>query len=485
MVALPMLPLAVALLVFVFPELRRWAAVAGTAGIAAALAAAGGEVATEGARRYAIGGWPAPPGIALLADPLSVLLLGLTTVVSGAATFYALGYWAGHRDPDGRPDPRERAFWPLWWMLWAGLNALFLAGDAFNAYVALEVLSLAAVALVAVAGDAGALRAALRYLLVSLAGSLAYLAGVALLYAEHGLLDLASLAEAVEPGPEAVGALAVITAGLLMKTALFPLHFWLPGAHSRAPGPVSAVLSGLVVKAGFFLLLRYWFWVYGGWEVATGTALIGSLGAVAVLWGSVQALAALRLKLLVAYSTVAQLGYLFLAFALISEPGVAGNLGQEGALYLALSHGLAKGGAFLMAGTCLWAAGNDRLEGIGDTLRQLPVSTAAFALAGISLIGLPPTGGFVGKWLLLRAMAESEAWVWLAVIAAGTFLATGYIFRVLVPVFQAGTEPPPLERTPPRIMEVSALLLAVAAVGMGFLAPVFEPLMLGLQGPSP
>ncbi|MFA9459824.1 complex I subunit 5 family protein [Thiohalorhabdus methylotrophus] len=482
-VALVAVPLSVSLLVFVAPELRRFLAVAGPAGIVIALVGAGQRLLTAGPERYPVGAW-GPPGIALQLDALGLLMLGLTAAVTTLTTLYARGYWAGSGGR-GDADRRERAFWPLWWMLWAGLNALFLTGDAFNAYICLELISLSAVALVAVAGSTGALRAALRYLLVSLAGSLAYLLGVALLYGRYGVLDLSAMAAALQPGPAGAAALAVMTAGLLMKTALFPLHFWLPTAHSRAPGPVSAVLSALVVKAGFFLLLRLWFEAYSGWPLAPGTALLGGLGAVAVVWGSFQALAAPRLKLLVAYSTVAQLGYLFLAFPLMSLPGAAAGLGRDGALYLAVSHGLAKGGAFLVAGTCLWTGGGDELDRIGGVLRRLPISTAAFALCGISLIGLPPTGGFVGKWLLLRSMAAAGAWIWLVVIALGTFLAVGYVFRVLVQVFDARTEPADLARVPPRIMEISALLLALGALGMGFLAPVLEPLMRGLGAGRP
>ena len=480
-ITLVALPLVLALAVFVWPEGRRILAVTGVAGMTAAVVATGQAVVRTAVLRLPVGGWP-PPGIALEVDALSVLLLGLTLLVAGLTTLYALGYWTepGHSGP----SRRERAFWPLWWMLWAGLNTLFVTGDAFNAYVALELIGLSAVALVAVAGDTPALRAALRYLLVSLAGSLAYLTGVALLYGQYGWLDLASLAGALEAGPVPALALAVITAGLLMKTALFPLHFWLPAAHSQAPGPVSAVLSALVVKAGLFLLLRFWFEVFDAWDTGAGTAVLGALGAVAVIWGSFQALAAARLKLLVAYSTVAQLGYLFLAFPLMAGTGNTAILGREAVLYLALSHGLAKAAAFLVAGTCLWTTGQDRVADLGPVLHRLPVTTAAFALAGISLIGLPPTGGFVGKWLLLRAMAEAGAWIWLGVIVAGTFLAVGYIFRVLVTVFRTDPETSVPARRPAPIMEASALLLALAALGMGFLAPVVEPLMRGLEAVS-
>ena len=143
--------------------------------------------------------------------------------------------------------------------LLAGLNGLFLAADIFHLYVTLELLGFAAVSLAALAGKRAAVVAAMRYLLVSLSGSLFFLFGVAILYAAYATVDLTALAGKVQPGPLAWSALALMAAGLLIKGAVFPLHFWLPPAHANAPTPVSALLSALVVKASFYILLRLWF----------------------------------------------------------------------------------------------------------------------------------------------------------------------------------------------------------------------------------
>ncbi|MFQ5488823.1 MAG: proton-conducting transporter membrane subunit, partial [Gammaproteobacteria bacterium] len=197
-------------------------------------------VAEQGAQRYAVGGWGAPLGIDLYADGLSLLMLMVTAALGLGISVYSTGYFE---------RKRSAVFWPLWLFLWAALNALFLSADIFNLYVTLELLGLAAVALVALAGGAEALISAMRYLLVSLLGSLFYLLGVALLYHSYGSVDIAILAERVEPSPAVWAAMGLMSAGLLLKTALFPLHFWLPPAHANAPAPVSALLSALVVKA--------------------------------------------------------------------------------------------------------------------------------------------------------------------------------------------------------------------------------------------
>lgn len=471
------LPLAAGLAAYLAPAAFRWIAAIMVPALVAAVVGLGRRVVADGAQRAALGGWSADPGIALRADALAVLFLGVTALVMAATTVYAMGYWPGrHQSGSART-----AFWPLWWLLWTGLNAVLLTGDAFNAYVGLELMGLASVALVALARTPTAYRAALRYLLVSLLASLAYLAGVALLYGRYATLDMAAIAAQASPEPATAAALALISAGLLLKTALFPLHFWLPAAHGNAPGPVSAVLSALVVKAGFYLLLRYWFGVLEGAAVPAAYTLVGFFGAAAVVWGGFQALAAPRLKLLVAYSTVAQLGYLFLAFPALAA--ASGTLVREGVLYLALAHALAKAAAFLAAGTVLWAAGTDRMGELPGILRRLPVTAAALAIAGVSLIGMPPTGGFAGKWALLGGLAGQARWGAVVVLLMGSLLTAGYIFRVLVQVFHNEAPDRELERCPGIAMEGAALVLALAAVGMGFAAPLLEPLVLVEVGP--
>jgi formate hydrogenlyase subunit 3/multisubunit Na+/H+ antiporter MnhD subunit len=245
------------------------------------------RVVRYGPQRYSIGGWDAPLGIELYADGLSVLMLIMAAVVGALVSLYAVGYFSsrkGMSEPEAVEQARQRSlFWPLWMFLWAALNALFLSADMFNLYVTLELLGLAAVALVALAGVSAGLTAAMRYLLVSLLGSLSYLLGVALLYAAFATLDLKALGDVMTSGPVTWTAIALITVGLLLKTALFPLHFWLPPAHANAPTPVSALLSALVVKASFYILLRLWFDVFPGTVTPTAAQLLGVLGAAAIV----------------------------------------------------------------------------------------------------------------------------------------------------------------------------------------------------------
>ena len=208
--------------------------------------------------------------------------------------------------------------------MWGSLNLVFVSGDLFTLYVALELLDLRRPyrwsASMAVARR---LRAALRYLLFALLGSMFYLLGAVLLYGAYGTLDIPLLATRVRPEPVAWAAAALMTVGLLAKTALFPLHLWLPPAHAGAPAAASAVLSALVIKGSFFLVVRLWFDVMPGVVTLPSAQLLAALGAAAILFGSVVALRQERLKLLIAYSTVAQIGYLFLMFPLAFDAGSA------------------------------------------------------------------------------------------------------------------------------------------------------------------
>ncbi len=473
-----LLPLTASLISLTSTRLRAWPSLLVSMLALPTLGALTWQVATDGPQHHALGGWGAPLGIELYADGLSVLLLWLTALVGGLTGVHALGYF--------RDRPRQgRGFWVLWPLLWTGLNALFLSRDIFNLYVTLEILTLAAVPLVALDGSARSAQAALHYLFYALLGSLSFLLGVALLYSRYGVLDLALLAEAIGPDPAAWLALALLTTGLLAKTAVAPLHAWLPPAHGGAPSPVSALLSALVVKGSFYLLLRLWVALTPESAVAGAGQVLGVLGAAAVLYGSAQALFTRRLKLLVAYSTVAQLGYLLLFFPLGSA------LAWGGVVYQILAHGLAKAALFLAAGNIIAVMGHDYLTRFRDLNRSLPLSLFAFALAGVGIMALPPSGGFVAKWLLLKAAVDSGQWWWALVLLIGGLLAAAYIFRVLWYAFAAptakanGVAPSHQAETHlPLAMELAPLGLALLALALAFV-PMPLLALLDIGAPFP
>lgn len=416
----------------------------------------------SGTLRSDLGGWGAPLGLALEADGLSVAMSIMANLVALAVSVYAGGYFTSET---------RRHFWPLWLLLWSALNGIFVSADLFNLYVTLELLGLSAAALGALTGTREAVAANLRYLLVGLLGSMTYLLGVALIYASYGVLDIGLVGQAVEPGPIAWTAMALMFGGLLLKAALFPMHFWLPPAHANAPAPVSAALSALVVKAAFYIVLRLWLEIFAPVFNDAAANLLGLLGAVAVIWGSWRALRAERLKLLAAYSTVAQMGYLFMAFPLMvaAPPGLARDNLLAAVVLLALTHGFAKAGFFLAAGLVQKTAGHDRIADLGGAAQALPAATFTIGLAGIALIGLPPSGTFIAKWIMLEQAMILELWWWVPVMLVGTLLAAAYIFRVLGHAFNR--EPTPYRFVNDPRTEIPALLLGlISALLLGLAA---------------
>ncbi|WP_019022407.1 complex I subunit 5 family protein [Thioalkalivibrio sp. ALE23] len=413
--------------------------------------------------RVGLGGWEAPLGVTLHLDGLALAMMLLNALVALAGSLYARGYI--------RSTAGERQFWPLWLWLWGGLNLLVLSGDAFNLYITLEIASISAVALVALTGDTDAVTGAMRYLLINLLGSLSFLLGAALLYGKFGVLDLTLLGELAGDGPTERMAAVLMLGGLLMKAAVFPLHVWLATAHASAPAPVSGMLSGMVVAAMFYLILRLWLLIFAPLGTPALAVLLGLLGSAALLWGSLQALRAPRLKIVAAYSTVAQMGYIALAFPILILQPAAWPV----VVFFAFAHGLAKAAVLMGAGTLQKAAGHDRMNALGPVLRARGRTVFALGLGGISLMGLPLTGGFLAKYLLLEAglhgAAETTAimqiWtsLWLVMVALGSLLATAYILRMVAPAFARGERDPGVPVSAG--MEWMPLALAVGAAAMG------------------
>lgn len=425
------------------------------------------QLAASGPLEHRIGDWSPPLGIRLILDGWGAVFLLLTSVVSIPLAFFARTFFT-------RPDiaPQARLwFWPLWLLVYGAINGLCLSADLFNLYVLLEIITLGSVGLAILSGQTKAYRAGLRYLLAALTGSMAFLMGVTLLYGLHGVLDLHLLGARISGLPLENLALGLLTVGLIIKTALFPFHFWLPGAHSAALPPVSALLSAIIVKASFFLLVRIYVIVYPGQVSFAAGQVLGAMGAIAVVWGSYQALRQTQLKRMVAHSTVGQVGYLFLLFPFITAPVATETLAfaWTGCTYQFLAHGMAKAAMFLAVGLVVLAVGNDDKGSLLNMVGRRPMTTFTLALAGISLIGLPPSGGFIAKWMLLKASFASGQWWWVPMIVWGSFLTAGYVFMVLRIAFAPAPPGKPL-REVPASLEITAFILGLAAFIIGLRA---------------
>ncbi|HEY0335262.1 MAG TPA: proton-conducting transporter membrane subunit [Stenotrophomonas sp.] len=440
-------------------------------GLGIAIAIAGTLLGSSQALVYSLGGWSPPLGVALRADGLSVaMIVTVAVVIVGIAVYARADFGTARQGTESRAN---LTFWLLLMAVWGALNLVFVSGDVFTQYVALELLTFAGVPLVCLDGRSETLRAALRYLLFALLGSMLYLLGAFLLYGAYGTLDIALLGERVAAGPVTWMAVALMTAGLLAKTAVFPLHLWLPPAHAGAPAAASAVLSALVIKGSWFLTLRLWLDVFPAVVTPGSAQFLAALGVAAIVVGNLVALRQERLKLLIAYSTVAQIGYLFLMFPLIVGARAAhldSSAAMTGGLLQAISHATAKAAMFMAAGLIYSTLGHDRVADLRGAARALPMTMLAFALAGWSLIGLPPSGGFLAKWLLLSAAVTTGQWAWGVAMLVGGLLTSAYVFVVMM----RAMSPPPPGWTPkavvPRYQQGAVLGLALCSFVLGAVA---------------
>lgn len=435
-----------------------------------ALAAAGATAASAGALTVAVGAWgtleSGAGAVTMGADGLSAILLGMTGLVGVAISAQVAAWDFG----GGSGEPTPRTFWSQWLLLWGALNTYYVAGDLLTIYAAFLLLLGAATGLIKGGGTVEARAAARRYFFTGFAGSVLYLVGTLVVLFHAGTVAFGALLDATVPA----FAVMVATVGLLLKVGLFPLHSWLPAAHGHAPPPVSPILSGIVGKASFYVVLRLWFDVTAEAPTYAAAQVVGVLAGVGVLWASLAALGQSRLKLLIAYSTVAQIGYFFLLVPLAAGSHEWRWAAWDGGIYLALAHGLAKAALFAAAGTYVSVSRSDRLEDAAEAAGRLPVTSFAVGVAAVSLVGLPPSGGFVGKWYLTVASVGSGQGWWLVPLLGGGLLTGLYLLRVVRLPFAAtptGARPPV-----PRLVELCTLALALAALLIGLRA--VEPLEL-------
>ncbi|MCS6956862.1 MAG: proton-conducting transporter membrane subunit [Aquificaceae bacterium] len=413
-----------------------------------------------------VGGWIPPLGIGLRLDGLSGFFLMFTAVVFVGVGVYSLGFFkSAYKE-------REEFFWFFFFFLWAGLNAFFLSEDLFNLYVSLEVLSLTAGVLVALPGHKKAVRASLNYLLLSLFASLLYLFGVAIIYASYGSLSMHMLAKSFSEGGEFLYSLLPLIVSLSIKSALFPFHFWLPPAHSSTIAPASALLSSLVVKPPAYLLLRVWIEVFPKDKSLEYVSwVLGLLGALAIFFGSYYAIRQKTIKMLLAYSTVAQMGYLFLIVPLYYKAQYAEMRTTviEGFTMQAFSHALAKASMFLASGNAIYVSKRDDISYMPGFAHSHPFTFFALFFSGATLVGLPLSGGFFAKFLLIKASFEVSMLFQGVVLLLGSLLAALYVY----PIWRESLsfQPEKIYHLPiPRLMEVSAFALGFVAFSSGLVA---------------
>ena len=364
-------------------------------------------------RVYEVGNWSIPLGINLVLDGLSSLLLLAISVVSAAAMLFSVRYMEQYT---AKPK-----YLSLFLLMVAGMNGVVLSGDVFNLFVFLEVASIASYALVGFGCEHEELEASFKYMVLGTIASTFILFGVALVYANTGSLNMAYISKAIEEMGMNAGlafALSLFIAGFGLKAALVPFHAWLPDAHPSAPAPISAMLSGVLIKAlGVYALARLVFNVFGV-SVQVGWVLV-ALGLASMVAGGFLALGQWDFKRLLAYSSISQIGYVVLglglgAVLLAQKANVAwASLAILGGLFHLLNHSVYKSLLFLTSGSVEMATGTRQMSEMGGLADRMPMTRAACAVASASIAGVPPFPGFWSKLILVIAAVQARMY-WVA-----------------------------------------------------------------------
>jgi multicomponent Na+:H+ antiporter subunit D len=393
------------------------------------------SVMSTGAITYHLGGWPPPWGIEYRIDTLASYVLLIVTAMAALVMVFARESIAFEI-----PEQRIARFYASLMLAFAGLVGIVATADAFNVFVFLEISSLASYAIISMGRDRRALNAAFQYLVMGTIGATFILIGIGFLYMMTGTLNMLDLAERL-PGVADTrtvrAGFAFLTVGIGLKLAMFPLHLWLPNAYAYAPSAVTAFLAATATKVAVYVMLRFMLGVFGA-DFSLGAMpldpILMGLGLLGVLSASLVAVFQYDVKRMLAYSSVAQIGYMLLGIGLASTTGVGA------AILHIFNHALMKGALFLALGAVAYRIGAVTLRDFAGLGRRMPWTMAAIALGGLSLIGVPPTAGFVSKWYLVLGTLEQGLWPIAVLILAGSLLALVYIWRLVEVAYFSSVE---------------------------------------------
>lgn len=470
LLALPLLiPFVTALPAFLLgdrPELAARISLAGSVvGLVAALTLFG-SVVSNGVVAGQMGGWPAPFGITLVADMLSAIMVVITAITAVAVALYALG--------EIDEEQSRLGYHALFQVLIGGVTGAFLTGDLFNLYVWFEVMLIASFGLLIMGGRPEQIDGAVKYVALNLVSTILFLSGIGLLYGATGTLNMADLAGAVANHPDQglitlIAILFMIAFGV--KSAVFPLFFWLPASYHTPSFSVSAVFAGLLTKVGVYALIRMFTLVFVSDTAVTHTILLWVAGFTMVT-GVLGAAAQSDFRKVLSFHIVSQIGYMVLGLALYTP------LALMGAVFYLVHHIIVKANLFLIAGISERMTGSSDLYRIGGLYASAPFLAALFLVPAFSLAGFPPLSGFWAKYVLVKASLDANAW-----IIAGIALAVGLltIFSMTKIWAEAFWKSDPDGRTPVAPMDglplwpryAAVILLTVMTIGIGLVPGPF------------
>jgi multicomponent Na+:H+ antiporter subunit D len=430
------------------------------------------SIAATGTISYAIGAWATPWGIEYRVDMAGALMILVIAIIGAAVMPFA---WRSIQHEI--LIKHTGLFYTCYLLCLAGLLGIVVTGDAFNLFVFLEISSLSSYVLISLGSTRRALTAAFQYLVMGTIGATFILIGVGLLYMMTGTLNMVDISQRLAGIADTRTlrvAFAFVTVGVSIKLALFPLHLWLPNAYTFAPSMVSAFFAATATKVGIYVLLRLFFTVFGiqfSFTAMHVGEILMLLAVAAMLVASLVAIFQNNVKRMLAYSSVAQIGYIILGISLASSDGVAAGMIQL------FNHALIKCGLFLSLGCIFLRLGSVELQDMHGLARQMPWTMAAFVAGGLSLIGIPLTAGFISKWYLVNAALMGGYWPLAMLILVSSVFALIYIWRVVeAAYFQAPAAGMHTVKEAPASMLIPAWLL----IGANFYIGIDASLVSGI-----
>ena len=419
------------------------------------------SVIHRGEVRYAFSGWAAPLGIEWVADGLASVILVVLSLLGLLALMFAGP--ASPKDLGGRIVH----YYILILLLIASLVGIVFAGDLFNLFVFLEVAAISSYALIGVAGGR-ALFAAFRYLILGTLGASLYLLGVSYFYAASGTLNMADIAEKLPQlltSKAVVGGLLFMFIGLGIKMALVPFHAWLPDAYTYAPESISPILASLVTKVALIGWVRIIYWVLGAKAIVYDIPvllLVGVLGTLAAVIGAVLAMSQRDIKMMFAYGGISHIGIILIG---VSQGNLTGFVG--GVFYL-LNDAVMQAALFFLAGVAISHYGVRTVEDMGRIGKHAPWFTVALVVVALGMIGLPPTGGFFGKWYIILGALEANNYIAVAAVLFSTLLTLGYFLKIFESIFRhSATDSEILPGEAPLPFKLSIGITAAAVMILG------------------
>lgn len=427
------------------------------------------QVIDGGFISYQLGGWAPPMGIEYRIDATNGLVLLLIASISTVVLPFAI-----RSVQDEIEERHHTLFYACYMLCFTGLMGIVITADAFNVFVFLEISSLSTYVLVAMGAskDKRALTAAYDYLIMGTIGATFFVIGIGFLYMATGTLNMADLADRIDAleGNRTVRAgFAFIVVGLGLKVAMVPLHLWLPKAYTYAPSMVTVFLAATATKASIYVLLRFLFSVYQPdleFEKNIFLLVFLPLGLVAMFTASFISVFQQDFKRMLAYSSIAQIGYMLLGIALVNQSGLMA------AMVHIFNHGITKAALFMAVGAYVLRTGSsfyDDLRGLG---RLMPLTSAAMVIGGLSLIGVPGTAGFVSKWMLVQAAFEAGWWPLAILIVLSSLLAVVYVWRAVEVLYMTEPAEGATATEAPITMLIPMWIMAGACIYFGLVTDV-------------